>query len=70
LRQSIEQLAQVPAQGQQLSFRKDLRYALIRKKHKGYGYVVIYTNTSEEFHVQYLFHSSQNWQEIIEQENA
>jgi plasmid stabilization system protein ParE len=66
LRQSIQQLAETPERGQQVDRRPELRYALLRNKHRGKTHIVVYTHTSDEFYVQHLFHSSQNWQELIE----
>jgi plasmid stabilization system protein ParE len=62
LRQNIDALAINFEKGRQLEFRPSLRYSLIQRRRGGYGHVVVYSIEGKTVIVANIFHSSQNWQ--------
>ena len=69
LKGHIYDLARRHAQGKTAPDRPNLRYTIIRRKAKGHGHLAVYRVDAEEVNVLPVFHSAQDWQTNLAEEN-
>jgi plasmid stabilization system protein ParE len=68
LERHIEALAKDFAKGRPVSTRPDLRYIQIRKRSKAYGHVAVYIFDEQAVTVVHVFHTSQDWENRLAEE--
>jgi plasmid stabilization system protein ParE len=62
LEQFINTLGTDYQQGEQISFRPELRFILIRRKSKGHGHIAVYSVDESQVSLLHVFHTAQDWQ--------
>lgn len=65
LETSIYDLDRAYPLGRSVDTRPELRHILIRRKTQGHGHVAVYRVTESTVDVVHLFHSAQDWQKIL-----
>jgi len=64
----IDKLAKDFEKGTRVSMRPDLRYIRIQKRSKAYGHVAVYVFDDRAVTIIHVFHSSQDWERRLEEE--
>lgn len=67
LRAETRKLARFENPGQVIPSNPSLRYHTIKRRARGYGHVVIFWIEAETFHVFRYFHTSQDWENKLEE---
>ena len=62
LMESIFALTETYALGRPVSTRDDFRYTVIRRRSKGHGHIAVYTFEEEQVTVLHVFHTAQDWE--------
>ena len=62
LRAETSKLTRYTHPGRQVTKSTNLRYALIRKRRKGHGHLVVFSLHEEKLLVLRYFHTAQDWQ--------
>src|SRR5580700_10359769 len=57
----IEALASGHFRGRSLRTHPDIKYALVRRRARGHGHVVVYRLSEHEIHILHIFHTAQDW---------
>ena len=63
--EAIQGLATPYALGKMVSSRPDYLYTAIRKWNSSYGHILVYRSETNRVGVLRIFHSAQNWQQIL-----
>jgi len=70
LQRHIDALCTDHRHGKQVGSRPDLSYILIRRKSKGHGHLAVYSADETQVNVLHVFHSAQDWQNKLLDEQS
>ena len=69
MKERIDELVAIYTHGKYVSGRPDLRYAIIHRKAKRHGHLAVYRVSAGAVEVLHIFHTAQNWQTKLAEEN-
>ncbi len=69
LRQHIDALGESYFQGRVVESRPKLRYIRISRRSRGHGHVAVYRVDANKVAVLHIFHTAQDWQTNLAEEN-
>jgi plasmid stabilization system protein ParE len=70
LKLNIDDLATAHGQGKKVAAHLGLRYIIIRRKAGGHGHIAVYKLDGNQVNVLHVFHTAQDWQSRLLEEES